>query len=336
MYMPPEWSPQESIWLSWPYRSDLWGGDRQTLHRKFAEIASIISHSQKVDINAIEPLHDGIREYIRCANGNLENIRLHDHQTNDVWCRDHGPIFVIKDGKRHITDWGFNGWGEKFLPYDLDNQIPERISESLNIPRTDCGMILEGGSIEINGCGQLLTTEAVLLNPNRNPHLTQAEIENRLKQYLGISEVLWLKNGIEGDDTDGHIDDLTRFVNDTTLLTSIDPGGANESVLQENLDRLKTFRTPNGEPFTIHTVNLPDPCAIPNWRLPILPASYVNSLIINEAVLVPTFRQTQNDQAALEIIAPLFPGRKIIPIDCLDLVKEGGSLHCISQQMPAI
>lgn len=336
LYLPPEWSPQESVWLSWPYRSDQWEGDTQTLHRAFATIAATISRYQFVDINASAALHDGILEFIRCADGVIEKIRLYDHPTNDVWCRDHGPIFVFKNGERHITDWGFNGWGGKFKPYDLDNAIPRHISETLGIPLTDCGMILEGGSIEINGHGQLLTTEAVLSNPNRNPQLTKTEIEDKLRTHLGATDIFWLEKGIEGDDTDGHIDDLTRFVNNHTIITAIDPGGPNEKVLQDNLERLRTFTQPDGSPFTIKTVKLPQVCEAPGWRLPILPASYVNFLIINGAVLVPTFRQPENDQAALSVIAPLFPDRDILPIDCLDLVKEGGSLHCISQQMPAV
>ena len=195
-------------------------------------------------------------------------------------------------------------------------------------------MILEGGSIEVNSRGQLLTTEAVLLNPNRNPALSRAEIERRLRDFLGVREVLWLGSGIEGDDTDGHIDDLTRFVDDTTMISVVDPGVVNEGVLATNLEKLRTFRTFEGEPFTIHTISLPEACETQDWRLPHLPASYVNFLIINGAVLVPQFRQPKNDAAALKQIGDLFPGREAIGIDCLDLVKEGGSLHCISQQQP--
>ena len=335
-YMPAEWAPQSSIWLSWPHRDDQWEGDLTTLQNKFGEIAATISRFQKVDVNAAADLHHQIGLQFLAAGGLSGNFRLWDHPTNDVWCRDHGPVFVKNraDGSLALLDWGFNAWGGKFPPYELDNAIPSRIAEALNVPCITPGMILEGGSIEVNARGQLLTTEAVLLNPNRNPELSRDEIERRLRDFLGLREILWLGSGIEGDDTDGHIDDLTRFVDDTTLITVIDPGGVNEGVLATNLEKLRAFRTFEDEPFTIHTIALPEACETQDWRLPHLPASYVNFLIINGAVLVPPFRQPENDKAALKQIGELFPGREAIGIDCLDLVKEGGSLHCISQQQP--
>lgn len=335
-FMPAEWAPQSSVWLSWPHRQDQWEGDLETLHDKFAEIAATISRFQQVDINASADLHPLIASRFLAAGGQTDRIRLWDHPTNDVWCRDHGPVFVKNraDDSLALIDWGFNAWGGKFPPYELDNAIPSRIAGALDLPCLIPGMILEGGSIEINARGQLLTTEAVLLNPNRNPELTRDEIEQRLKEFLGVSEILWLEAGIEGDDTDGHIDDLTRFVDDKTLLTVVDPGGVNDDVLARNLERLKSFRTADGDPFEIHTIDLPEPCETDDWRLPQLPASYVNFLILNGAILVPQYRQPENDQAALKQIAALFPGREAIGIDCLDLVKEGGSLHCITQQQP--
>jgi agmatine deiminase len=199
------------------------------------------------------------------------------------------------------------------------------------------GMILEGGAIEINGAGQLLTTEAVLLNPNRNPQLGRAEIEQRLRDGLGVSEILWLKQGIEGDDTDGHIDDLARFTDPQTILACVEreSGSPNRRVLDENLARLRSFSGPNGRPFEVVEIPLPQACEVAGWRLPVLPASYVNFLIVNGGVLVPTFRQGNNDDRALGMIRELFPDREITGIDCLDLVEEGGTLHCISQQQPA-
>jgi agmatine deiminase len=198
-------------------------------------------------------------------------------------------------------------------------------------------MILEGGAIEVNGRGQLLTTEAVLLNPNRNPHLSREETEQKLRDTLGVSEILWLRQGIEGDDTDGHIDDLARFTNEDTILACQEPdtSSPNHAPLADNTHRLKNFLTPAGRPYEILPIHLPQACEIPGWRLPVLPASYVNFLILNHAVLVPTFRQRKNDDRALGIIAEQFAGREIIAIDCLDLVQEGGTLHCISQQQPA-
>jgi agmatine deiminase len=338
--MPPEWSPQTAIWLSWPVDDPRhWGGEKRDLiHAKFAEIAAAISHSQVVRINAPGASHPAIAATCNRAKADPAHVELFDHPNNDVWCRDHGPIFVKNTaGNLAVTDWEFNAWGGKFGPWDLDNTIPERIAKSLNLPIFKGGMILEGGAIEINGQGQLLTTEAVLLNPNRNPHLTREEIEKNLCDTLGVTEILWLDKGIEGDDTDGHIDDLARFTNDNTLLACHEPdtSSPNHQPLTDNLHRLWNFQTTSGKAFDVAPIHLPQACEIPGWRLPILPASYVNFLITNHSVLVPTFRQRINDDRALGIIAEQFPSRQIIPIDCLDLVQEGGTLHCISQQQPA-
>jgi agmatine deiminase len=267
-----------------------------------------------------------------------ERLELFDHPHNDVWCRDHGPIFVKHSdtGEVAVTDWEFNAWGGKFPPWDLDNGIPSRIASALGLRRFAGGMILEGGAIEVNGAGQLLTTEAVLLNPNRNPNLSREEIEQRLRDGLGVSEILWLKQGIEGDDTDGHIDDLARFIDPQTILACVDrdSNSPNASVLADNLARLRSFVGPNDRAFEVLEIPLPEACEVAGWRLPVLPASYVNFLILNGGVLVPTFRQPKNDDRALGIIRELFEDREVVGIDCLDLVEEGGTLHCISQQQP--
>ncbi len=239
-------------------------------------------------------------------------------------------------GETAVTDWEFNAWGGKFAPWDLDNLIPQKIAATLGKQRFEGGMILEGGAIEINGTGQLLTTEAVLLNPNRNKGLSKENTEQKLKDTLGVTEILWLKQGIEGDDTDGHIDDLARFTNPTTIIAceEKDRESPNHAPLADNMSRLENFLTPAGSTYDIVPIHLPQACEIPGWRLPVLPASYVNFLILNHAVLVPTFRQGKNDDRALGIIREQFPDREIVPIDCLDLVQEGGTLHCISQQQP--
>jgi agmatine deiminase len=339
--MPAEWSPQTATWISWPVDDPRhWGGGkRDIIHRKFAEVAAAISRYQFVRINAPGASHTAIAAACNSAKANPANLELLDHPNNDVWCRDHGPIFVKnrKTGKIAVTDWDFNAWGGKFGPWDLDNSIPEKIASALGLPRFAGGMILEGGAIEVNGRGQLLTTEAVLLNPNRNPHLSREETEQKLRDTLGVSEVLWLKQGIEGDDTDGHIDDLARFTNEDTILACHEPDTAspNRDPLADNTQRLKNFLTPSRKSYEIVPIHLPQACEIRGWRLPVLPASYVNFLILNHAVLVPTFRQGKNDERALGIIREQFPDREIVPIDCLDLVQEGGTLHCISQQQPA-
>ncbi len=339
--MPAEWTPQTATWLSWPVDDPRhWGGAKQAvIWKKFAEIASAISRYQTVRINAPGAAHQAITAACNSAKSNLENLELFDHPNNDVWCRDHGPIFVKhrETGEIAVTDWEFNAWGGKFAPWDLDNHIPARIADSLSLRRFEGGMILEGGAIEINGQGQLLTTEAVLLNQNRNNHLSRKETEQRLRDTLGITEILWLRQGIEGDDTDGHIDDLARFTAPEIILACKEPdtSSPNHAPLVDNMDRLKNFLSPSRKPFEIVPIHLPQACEIPGWRLPVLPASYVNFLILNHAVLVPFFRQQKNDNRATGIIRELFPDREIIPIDCLDLVQEGGTLHCISQQQPS-
>jgi agmatine deiminase len=338
--MPAEWTQQSATWLSWPVADPRhWGGAKDAIIRaKFAEIAAAISRFQTVRINAPGATHPSIAAACNTAKADPANLELFDHPNNDVWCRDHGPIFVKNaGGSLAVTDWEFNAWGGKFGPWNLDNSIPERIATALSLPRFEGRMILEGGAIEVNGRGQLLTTEAVLLNPNRNPHLSREETEQKLRDTLGVTEILWLRQGIEGDDTDGHIDDLARFSNEDTILACHEPdtASANHAPLADNTQRLRNFLTPAGKPYEILPIHLPQACEIPGWRLPVLPASYVNFLILNHAVLVPTFRQRKNDDRALGIIREQFPGREIVPIDCLDLVQEGGTLHCISQQQPA-
>ena len=265
----------------------------------------------------------------------MNRIRLFDHPTNDSWCRDHGPIFVRHPGSGEIaaTDWRYNAWGEKYVPFDLDNQIPEQIARALDLRRFVFDLVLEGGSIDVNGEGDLLTTEACLLNPNRNPNLSRAEIEAALQQGLGVDRILWLGEGIIGDDTDGHIDDLARFYASVGIVTCLegDREDANFRILEENLERLKALRTRAGTEFNIRVLPMPEPCVREGQRMP---ASYANFLIINGAVLMPAFRQSDRDSEAASILAGCFPDREIIGIDCLDLVWGLGTLHCISQQQP--
>lgn len=333
--MPAEWTRQQAVWLSWPVDDPRhWGGSKRDLiWAKFAEIAAAISRHEACRINAPAADHAAIREACNRAKAVPERIELFNHPHNDVWCRDHGPIFVKhrQTGEVAITDWAFNAWGGKFPPYDLDDEIPTLVADSLGLRRFEGGMVLEGGAIEINGEGTLLTTEAVLMNPNRNPHLSRGDIEKRLRETLGVSDILWLKEGIEGDDTDGHIDDLARFTDRHTIVACRDKdfSSPNYPILEDNFSRLK-----NHGGFEVVEIALPEACEVPGWRLPVLPASYVNFLIVNGGVLVPTFRQPGNDDRALGLIRELFPDREITGIDCLDLVEEGGTLHCISQQQP--
>jgi agmatine deiminase len=234
--------------------------------------------------------------------------------------------------ERAVVDWAYNAWGGKYPPYDLDDAVPERVAEFRGLPLFRPGIVLEGGSIEVNGRGTLLTTEACLLNPNRNPELSQAEINSYLREYLGVEKILWLGEGIVGDDTDGHIDDLARFINAITIVTVIeeDIDDANYPVLQENLRRLRMFRDQNDKLFRI--VKLPMPGLV-EYQGQRLPASYANFYIANQIVLVPTFRHP-NDRKALEILQREFPDRRVIGIDATGLIWGLGSLHCLTQQEP--
>lgn len=338
--MPPEWAPQEAVWLSWPVDDPRhWGGEkRATIHSRFAAFAAGISRFEPVRINAPTSSHEEIRQICNKAKIVPEHLELFDHAHDDVWCRDHGPIFVKhgQNGEVALTDWEFNAWGGKFAPWDGDNSIPAQIAETLKLRRFEAPMILEGGAIEINGAGQLLTTEAVLLNKNRNPHLSREEIEQNLRDFLGVKDILWLERGIEGDDTDGHIDDLARFTDDSTIVACVEnhTNSPNHRVLSDNLHRLSEFRNGSGKPFELVEMPMPEACEVPGWRLPVLPAAYVNFLIVNGGVLVPTFRQARNDDRACGILRELFPDREVVGIDALDLVEEGGTLHCLSQQQP--
>ena len=266
----------------------------------------------------------------------MKRVKFFNHPTNDAWCRDHGPIFVkhARTGEVAITDWDFNAWGEKYAAFAADNAIPSRIARALGMRRFATKMILEGGSIDVNGEGLLLTTEACLLNPNRNPTLSRGEIEQALRDALGVHTVLWLGEGIVGDDTDGHVDDLSRFFAADGIVTAVEKNrrDRNYPMLQENLARLQSMRTPTGKRFRIVELPMPAPVTCDGRRLP---ASYANFLVINGAVLMPAFRQPRRDAAAAEVLGACFPGREIVPIDCVELVLGLGTLHCLSQQQPS-
>ena len=335
LHWPAEWEPQEAVWISWPHREDLWQGGLAELLERYADLAAAISPHAQVRINAAAGLHAGIRTLLEKRG--VQNFRLYNHPTNDVWCRDHGPIFTRRqDGTLQVADWQFNAWGGKFAPWDLDNAIPARIAESLSLPRLESRLVLEGGAIEGNGEGLLLTTEAVLLNPNRNPGLDKAAVEAELHRMLGTTHVFWLGKGIEGDDTDGHIDDMVRFVNAEAAVSIVepDPHSPHYRNLAENNERLQDLRTPAGHRVEIIPLPMPDPLVAKDWRLEQLPASYANFLICNRAVIVPVFMQEKNDDRALGILRECFPGKQVVGIDARRLVIEGGAIHCITQQQP--
>jgi agmatine deiminase len=262
-----------------------------------------------------------------------ERVHLHRIPTNEPWCRDHGPVFVVRDGEVAVVDWGYNAWGGKYPPYDRDDAVPRQVAALLGLRAFHPGIVMEGGSLDVNGRGTLLTTESCLLNPNRNPTLDRAAIEQRLGDYLGVRHVIWLGDGIAGDDTDGHVDDITRFVAPDTIVTAVeeDPADENHRPLQENLARLRAARDQDGRPFTILELPMPRPVEREGQRLP---ASYANFYIGNAVVLVPTFGDP-NDARATALLGRCFPSRRIVGVDCRDFVWGLGAFHCATQQQPA-
>jgi agmatine deiminase len=334
--MPAEWEPQEAVWLSWPHKRSTWPGQFRPVPQVFAQLVAQISRFEEVRINAAKALQPRARRLCAAAGADLARVRFFAHPTNDAWCRDHGPIFVRhrRTGEVALTDWRYNAWGGKYPPFDRDNAIPARIGRSLGLRRFVQDMVLEGGSIDVNGRGLLLTSEQCLLNPNRNPHLTQAQIERKLRAALGVKQILWVGEGIVGDDTDGHIDDIARFFKADGFVCAVEdnPRDPNHRILRAVWERLADFRTPAGRKFDLVALPMPRPVAFQGQRVP---ASYANFLIINGAVVVPTFRQPKRDAAACAILGECFPEREIIPIDCYHLIWGLGTLHCVSQQQPA-
>lgn len=329
---PAEWEPQEAVWISWPHRADLWDGGLQALTACYASLVAAISPYAEVRINAAAPMHPALHAALAGC-----RYALYDHATDDVWCRDHGGIFVRRsDGGLQVADWTFNAWGGKFPPWDHDNAIPRQMADALGLPRLESSCILEGGAIEGNGEGLLLTTEAVLLNPNRNPSLSREHIEAELHRMLGTKQVFWLGCGIEGDDTDGHIDDMVRFVQRDAVvaITETDPHSPHYRNLAENNERLQDLHTVDGHSVQVIPLPMPEPVIRHGWRLEQLPASYANFLICNACVLVPIFDQAKNDDRALGILRECFPKHRVVGFDARALILEGGAIHCITQQQP--
>lgn len=334
---PAEWAKHTATWLSWPHKEESWPGKIETIYKPYCEFIKIVTEGELVRINvANAEMEDFAKSELTKVGADFSKIEFFHFPTNDAWCRDHGPAFLInKQTKRKvIVDWNYNAWGDKYPPFNLDDIIPTRISEALGLDVYDPGIIMEGGSVDFNGAGTILTTTACLLNENRNPHLTKEEIEGYLKNYYGAEQILWLGDGIVGDDTDGHIDDITRFVNEDTVVTVVEENEEDENyhILQENLETLKTFRLLNGKPLNIVELPMPAPVIYEDQRLP---ASYANFYIANSAVIVPTYRD-KNDEKALRILQDCFPDRKVVGIDSTDIIWGLGSFHCLSQQEPEI
>jgi agmatine deiminase len=337
--MPAEWEPHAGTWLTWPRPEGISFPDKyETVPPVYAELIRHLALVEDVNINVWNAeMEAWVRDLLAKYRTPLDRVYFHHFPAYEPWCRDHGPIFLVRerDGKREraVVDWGYNAWGNKYPPFDLDDAIPQHVARLRQLPLFSPAMVLEGGSIEVNGRGTLLTTEACLLNPNRNPHLTKSQIEQYLRDYLGVTNVLWLGEGIVGDDTDGHIDDLTRFVNPSTVVTVTeeDPADPNYPILRENLRRLRLMRDQDGRPLTI--LELPMPGVI-EYRGQRLPASYANFYIANQIVVVPIYRHP-NDARAAAILQKAFPDRRVLGVDSTELIWGLGSFHCVSQQEPA-
>lgn len=337
--MPAEWEPHAATWLSWPHKESSWPGKLARIPPIWAEMVSALVDGEAVNIlvNDAAPAAQ-VREQLAAARVPLARVRLHEVPTDDAWMRDHGPTFITRSvGDRSemaLVDWRYNAWGGKYPPWEQDDKVPSALARLLGLPSFAPGIVLEGGSIDVDGRGTVLTTEACLLNPNRNPQLGRGEIEQYLCDYLGVRRILWLGDGIVGDDTDGHIDDLTRFVAPGVVVTvsEDDPADDNYARLRENYRRLQTLRDVSGTPLRIVTLPMPEAIHYDDTRLP---ASYANFYIGNAAVLVPVFGSAR-DAAALGTLRSLFPGRRIVGINAVDLVWGLGAFHCVTQQEPAV
>jgi agmatine deiminase len=338
--MPAEWAPHRATWLTWPRPEGISFPDSyEPIPAVYAGLIRHLSAVEEVNINVWNAeKEEEVRSHLTRNGCPLDNVRFHHFPAYEPWCRDHGPIFVTRrnaEGRteRAVVDWLYNAWGNKYPPYDLDDVVPQRVAALRGLPVFSPGIVMEGGALDVNGEGTLLTTESCLLNPNRNPDLTREEIERKLRDFLGVRHILWLGDGIAGDDTDGHVDDLTRFVRRDAVVTVLeeDPADENYEPLQENLRRLRTMRDQDGRPLEIFTLPMPRRIEREGQRLP---ASYANFYIANGIVLVPTFRDPR-DAEAIATLQRAFPGRRVIGHDSLDLIWGLGSFHCITQQEPA-
>jgi agmatine deiminase len=336
-YFPAEFALHEATWLSWPHKEASWPDKIQSIFPYYAQFVKYLALSEKVRINvANEAMKVFALGHLEKAGVNLAQVEFFFHPTNDAWCRDHGPAFLLHktEAKKAIVDWGYNAWGNKYPPFDLDDVVPTLIGKHFGLEVFNPGIVMEGGSVEFNGAGTVMTSTACLLNKNRNPHLNKGQIEQFLCDYYGQEQVLWVDEGIVGDDTDGHIDDTVRFVNEDTVITVVESNKEDENygLLQHNLKQLKAMRLLNGKQLNI--IELPMPDYI-EWEEQRLPASYANYYISNKYVVVPTFRSPKDD-VAMQIIQSAHPEREVVGIDSTEIIWGLGSFHCLSQQEPAI
>lgn len=337
-FFPPEWHKHEATWLTLPHNDHSWQGDKlPAMYPEYFAFIKAIAQGEKVRLVLAKPeLETWVKQELLKIGMDLDQLECFIHASNDAWCRDHGPAFLLHKNRaeKALVDWNYNAWGGKYPPFDDDDRIPKAIADAYGYQRFFPNIVMEGGSVEFNGAGTLLTSRSCLLNPNRNPHLNQAQIEAYLQAYYGVDQVLWVGDGIVGDDTDGHIDDTVRFVNEDTVVavTESNPMDENYAVLQANFKELQAMRLLNGKALNIVPLPMPDPVRIDGFRAP---GSYANFYICNAAVLVPTFSCPQ-DEVALGILEQLFKDRPVIGLPAQKIIWGQGSFHCLSQQEPAI
>ncbi len=337
---PAEWTKHAATWISWPRPEGIsFPGRYQECIDNIVEVIRVITEFEPVHLNVPNIDYEEIvRARLAYRKVPTRRVRFHHIRTNECWTRDHGPAFVVRQRRgmteAAIVDWGYNAWGGKYPPYDADDAVPTRVAETLKLSVFYPGIVMEGGAVDFNGAGTVLTTTSCLLNRNRNPHLSKIEIERYLKDYYGQRHVIWLGDGIAGDDTDGHIDDLARFVNERTVVIGMedDRRDPNHEILRANRRRLDRLRDQDGRPFEIVELPMPRPVVHMKQRLP---ATYMNFYFVNKALLVPTFADTRHDREAVEILQRLLPGRRVIGVDCRALIWGLGAMHCLTQQQPA-
>jgi len=336
--MPAEWVRHRATWLAWPHNLETWPTYLEKVREIWVRMICALSPYERVYLLVNDAVTEqDVLARLQSEKANLANVTLLRMPTVDVWMRDYGPTFVTRQGPADplaFNDWIFNGWGGKYKTYEADERVAREIAAMLDVPVFAHPFILEGGSIEVNGAGICLTTEQCLLNANRNPSLSRSEIERFLKDSLGLSQIIWLGEGIVGDDTDGHIDDIARFVNPTTVacIVAADSTDDNYIFLRENYERLKDAKDQSGARLNITTLPCPAPVYYEGARLP---ASYANFYIANEVVLVPVF-EDHHDQQALGLLQEQFPDRKVIGLRCNEVVAGLGAIHCVTQQEPAV
>jgi agmatine deiminase len=339
---PAEWESHRASWLAWPHNPETWPGHLEGAVAGFVEMVGALYGRERVCITVADAAMEGAARRRLAQEGIEGGLEFHHFPTNDAWIRDHGPIFVRNAAELAVVDFRFDAWGRKYPPWDLDDRIPGAVAAARGLRRFEVDVVLEGGSVDGNGRGSVLTTESCLLNPNRGsvpgayrgPSRTRESLEQILHDTLGATQVLWLGGGIEGDDTDGHVDDLCRFVDPSTVVAveESDPRDPNHAPLTDNLRRLRAMRDQDGKPLAVATLPMPPPLHVEGLHCP---ASYVNFYLANGVALIPVF-DAPSDDRALAILRELLPDRDLVPIPSRELVLGLGAVHCLTQQEPEL